>query len=47
MDDLQRQGCDPIKVPTPNGDVNLRKAYEDLDAARLRALSEVTQAANV
>lgn len=47
MDDLQRQGCDPIKVPTPNGEVNLRKAYDDLDAARLRALGEVAQVANV
>lgn len=47
IDDLQRQGCDPIKVPTPNGDVNLRKVYEDVSANKARAISEFDQVAGV
>ena len=47
IDDLQRQGCDPIKVPTPNGDVNLRKIYEDVIAGKARAVSEFDQVAGV
>lgn len=28
--DVQAKQCDPIKVPTESGDVNLRKMYQDL-----------------
>jgi hypothetical protein len=38
---LASQGCDPIKVPTPSGDVNLRKIYEDLDANKNRAINDL------
>jgi len=30
MADLQAKGCDPIKVPTESGDINLRKIYQDV-----------------
>ena len=41
IDSLASQGCDPIKVPTSSGDVNLRKAYEDLDADKNRAINDL------
>ena len=44
IDELSRQGCDPIKVPTANGDVNLRKTYDDVDAQRVRAIASIDQA---
>lgn len=36
---LQAQGVDPIKVPTPGGDINLRKMYEDLLAQKAASLA--------
>ena len=41
IDGLLAQNCDPIKVPTENGDVNLRKVYEDLNASKAQSLSEI------
>lgn len=35
---LVAQKCDPIKVPTTNGDVNLRKVYSDLADSKTAAL---------
>lgn len=43
IEDLQAQGCDPIKVPTENGDVNLRKVYDTIEADRSRAIAEIDQ----
>jgi hypothetical protein len=43
IDDLQAQGCDPIKVPTPQGDINLRKVYQDISDSKNRALVEFSQ----
>lgn len=47
IDGLTAQGCDPIKVPTDAGDVNLRKLYEDIDASKGRALLEIQATAGV
>ena len=47
IEELAANGCDPIKVPTANGDVNLRKTYEDVDTNKARALSEFDQVAGV
>jgi hypothetical protein len=44
IDSLAAQGIDPIKVPTDKGDINLRKAYDDLDTAKNRAINEITVA---
>jgi len=41
IDNLSKQGCDPIKVPTSSGDVNLRKIYEDIDSSKSRTLIEI------
>lgn len=43
IDRLAAQNCDPIKVPTQNGDVNLRKVYEDLDASKTQSLSKIDE----
>ena len=45
IDELQRQGCDPIKVPTPSGDVNLRKVYDEMETKKSRSLAEFDQVA--
>ena len=47
IDGLLAQGCDPIKVPTDNGDVNLRKLYDEIDAGKARALLEVDHSAGI
>lgn len=47
IDGLVAQGCDPIKVPTDTGDVNLRKLYDDIDANKARALLEIEHTAGV
>lgn len=44
IEELQSKGCDPIKVPTEQGDVNLRKVYEELDTSKSRALSDIEHA---
>jgi hypothetical protein len=44
IDDLQSKGTDPIKIPTAQGDVNLRKKYQELVAGRDQALSEIDSA---
>ena len=41
IDDLQSQGCDPIKIPTDNGDVNLRKVFDNVEADKARAIAEI------
>jgi hypothetical protein len=41
IDGLVAQNCDPIKVPTEHGDVNLRKIYEDLIANKERSIAEI------
>ncbi|WP_448097666.1 hypothetical protein [Luteibacter yeojuensis] len=45
IDQLVSQGCDPIKVPTDSGDVNLRKLYDTTNAKRSEALAELATAA--
>lgn len=47
IDSLAAQNCDPIKVPTENGDVNLRKIYEDLDASKTQSLSKIDDSLSV
>ena len=44
IDELVAKGVDPIKVPTPNGNVNLRQQLADLVAARAQALAEIPAA---
>lgn len=44
IEDLQSKGCDPIKVPTDQGDVNLRKTYDELDVAKSRAVGDIEHA---
>lgn len=41
---LQTQGCDPIKVPTEGGDVNLRKLLTDVIERKEQAVSELDRA---
>lgn len=41
VDELVAKGVDPIKVPTPAGNVNLRQQLADLVAARAKALAAV------
>lgn len=41
IDDLSARGVDPIKVPTDNGNLNLRKTYEELVIARDAALGQL------
>ncbi|MCP1457590.1 hypothetical protein [Pseudomonas kilonensis] len=40
IDGLSQQGCDPVKVPTQNGNVNLRKVYEDMTANKAQSLTQ-------
>ena len=44
IEDLQARKVDPIKVPTPTGDVNLRKSYEEVLEKKTKALAEVDKA---
>ncbi|QHP67438.1 hypothetical protein EI171_08355 [Bradyrhizobium sp. LCT2] len=39
INDLQAKGCDPIKVPTDSGTVNLRKMYADTATAKAAAMA--------
>lgn len=41
LDGLVAQKCDPIKVPTESGNVNLRKIYENLEASKSATLAEI------
>lgn len=43
IDELQAQGCDPIKVPTENGDINLRKIYDEVTSHKEQVLAEFEQ----
>jgi hypothetical protein len=45
INDLQSRGCDPIKVPTDSGDVNLRKMYSDISTDKAAALSRFGETA--
>jgi hypothetical protein len=38
---LSQNGCDPIKVPTETGDVNLRKMYDEVSQKKDETLSSV------
>ena len=40
INDLQAKGCDPIKVPADSGNINLRKTYADVNAAKSAALAK-------
>lgn len=43
--ELVARGCDPIKVPTANGDINLRKLYAEVTAQRAAAIDAFDQSA--
>lgn len=41
---LVQKGCDPIKVPTDSGDVNLRKMYDELSSKKSETIGAVDEA---
>ncbi len=45
INDLQSKGCDPIKVPTDSGNINLRKMYADTSDAKAAALAKFGETA--
>lgn len=45
ISDLQAQRCDPVKVPTDGGNINLRKMFSDVTDAKTSALAKFGDAA--
>ena len=41
IENLSKQGCDPVKIPAQEGDINLRKIYESLSVSKSLSLDEL------